>query len=282
MIPYDFEYYKPSTIQEALNLFVELNKRGRKPVYFSGGTEIITLGRLNLVTGDAVIDLKEIPECNRYQVVEEHLLIGSTNPLSKIEDTNLFPLLSKTVSEIADRTSRNKITVGGNICGQIFYREAVLPFLLCNSVLVIAGIEGIKQVSIMEIFLEKLVLKNGEFLVQIVTEQKYLNSPFISIKRRRQWKTGYPLVTVAAIKVNNKIRIAISGLTTYPFRSTAFEETLNNLNLSFDVRITTAIEQLKIPILNDTEGSSDYRLFVLKNTIEDVLTQLGGRGSANI
>ena len=64
MIPYDFEYYKPSSIQEALNLFVELNKTGRKPVYFSGGTEIITLGRLNLVTGDAVIDLKEIPECN--------------------------------------------------------------------------------------------------------------------------------------------------------------------------------------------------------------------------
>lgn len=281
MIPYDFEYYKPSTVQEALNLFVELNKIGRKPVYFSGGTEIITLGRLNLVTGDVVIDLKEIPECNRYQVVEEHLIIGSTNSLSKIEDTNLFPLLSKTVSEIADRTSRNKITVGGNICGQIFYREAVLPFLLCDSILVIAGSEGIKQVPIMEIFLEKLVLKNGEFLVQIVTEQKYLKSPFISIKRRRQWKTGYPLVTVAAIKVDNKIRIAISGLTTYPFRSTAFEKTLNNLNLSFDVRITTAIEQLKIPILNDTEGSSDYRLFVLKNTIEDVLTQLGGEGNAN-
>ena len=282
MIPYDFDYYKPSSIQEALNLFVELNKTGKKPVYFSGGTEIITLGRLNLVTGDAVIDLKGIPECNSYQVVEEQLVIGSTKSLTKIEDTNLFPLLSKTVSEIADRTSRNKITVGGNICGQIFYREAVLPFLLCDSVLVIAGIEGIKQVPIMDIFHEKLPLKNGEFLVQVITERKYLESPFISIKRRRQWKTGYPLVTVAAIKVDNKIRFAISGLTHYPFRSLEFEETLNNQNLSFDVRITTAIDQLKVPILNDTEGSSDYRLFVLKNTIEDVLTKLGGEGNANI
>ena len=173
------------------------------------------------------------------------MITGAANTLTNIEEVNLFPLLSKTVSEIADRTARNKITAGGNICGQIFYREAVLPFLLTDSQMVIAGSKGMKTVSINEIFNQRLLLERGEFLVQIKTDKSYLNQPFVSIKKRRQWNTGYPLITVAALKVNGMIRIAISGLTTYPFRSTQMEERLNNRGSSLDQRIDQAVHEFK-------------------------------------
>jgi CO/xanthine dehydrogenase FAD-binding subunit len=276
LISYDFEYYLPSSIKEAIQLFEALNGEGKEPIYFSGGTEIITLGRLNEVKTGAVIDIKQIPDCQVFLLQEEFLITGAAKTLTSIEEANLFPLLSKTVSEIADRTARNKITAGGNVCGQIFYREAVLPFLLTESLMVIAGNEGIRTVSINDIFNQRLLLEYGEFLVQIKTDQSYLHQPFVSIKRRRQWNTGYPLITVAALKAGGMIRIAISGLTTFPFRSKQMEGILNNSGLSLDERIHHAVETLMVPPLDDSEGSFQYRLFVLKNTLRDVFHQIEG------
>lgn len=276
LISYDFEYYLPLSIKEALQLFEDLHKDGKEPIYFSGGTEIITLGRLNTVTTGAVINIKHLRECQLFKIQQGDLVTGAANTLTTIEEVNLFPLLSKTVSEIADRTARNKITVGGNICGQIFYREAVLPFLLTDSQMVIASSSGIKTVSIHDVFNQRLLLERGEFLVQVVTDQSYLHQPFVSIKKRRQWNTGYPLITVAALKVKGLIRVAVSGLTTFPFRSTQMEEKLNNREMSWDQRIDQAIHTLQVPPLDDTEGSSRYRFFVLKNTLHDVLKQLEG------
>ena len=80
--------------------------------------------------------------------------------------------------------------------------------------------------------IRRLLLERGEFLVQVVTDQSYLHQPFVSIKKRRQWNTGYPLITVAALKVKGLIRVAVSGLTTFPFRSTQMEEKLNNREMS--------------------------------------------------
>lgn len=276
MISYDFEYYKPLTLEEALQLFQELKRQEKDPIFFSGGTEIITLGRLNQVRTGAVIDIKDIPECCVLERNQQSLIIGAANTLTTIEESHLFPLLSKTVSEIADRTARNKITIGGNICGRIFYREAVLPFLLTGSQVVIASSEGNRTVPINEIFKGQLLLEPGELLVQIETKKNDLDLPFVSMKRRRQWDTGYPLITVAALKADRDIRVAISGLTHFPFRAIQMEAALNRTDLSFEQRAELAISHLKVPVLNDTEGSSDYRLFVLKNTLQDVLMELGG------
>ncbi|MEH7383699.1 FAD binding domain-containing protein [Bacillus sp. JJ1533] len=282
MISYDFEYHKPQTYQEAVSLFKDLDKEGKSPMYYSGGTEIITLGRLNIVRTGSVIDINDILECNVQELNEEFLILGATLTLTTIEERNLFPLLSKTVAEIADRTARNKITVGGNICGQIFYREAVLPFLLTDSTMVIANNQGIKSVPITEIFHEQLLLKRGEFLIQIKTNRKLLEMPYFTIKRRRQWNTGYPLITVAALKVEQVIRVAISGLSPFPFRSNQMEDALNKTELSHKERVELAINSLNVPVLNDTEGTSRYRIFVLKNILYDVLQTLGGEGHEDI
>lgn len=276
MIPYYFEYYQPKSIDEAVDLYQTLKSEEKKPIYYSGGTEIITLGRLNLISTGAVIDLKGIPECMEFKLHNQQLIIGSALSLNKFEENQLFPLLTLTSKEIADYTSRNKITIGGNICGQIFYREAVLPFLLTDSYVLIAGPAGIRKERINELFYKKLHVKEGEFLVQIAIEEKYLTAPHLSIKKRKQWDTGYPLITVAALKKDEEIRVAFSGLCPYPFRSKQIENILNNQDLSYKDRISTSFQYLPKPILHDTEGSSGYRLFVLENTLTSIFSILGG------
>lgn len=274
MLPFDFDFYKPTKLKEAVDLFQYLNQQGRQPLFISGGTELITLGRIDLVYTEAVIDLKGIAECNVMEIDGEYLVLGSTLTLTKIEEANLFPLLTKTVSEIADHTSRGKITLGGNICARIFYREAVLPFLLADSQVVLVGPGGIRVVPINEIFKEQLQLNNGEFLVQVATEKRFSDAPFYTFKRRQQWDIGYPLITVAAINFNDEIRVSFSGLCPFPFRSRQVEEALNQSNLSTADRVNRALSVLPDSILDDIEGSAKYRLFVLQNLLLDVLAAL--------
>ncbi|WP_066308472.1 xanthine dehydrogenase family protein subunit M [Bacillus sp. FJAT-29814] len=276
MLPFDFDYYLPKNLQEAVELYRDLRQSGRQPMYISGATELITLGRIDLVFTDAVIDIKNIPECREMGLDGDYLVLGSALTLTAIEEANLFPLLTKTSSEIADHTARGKITLGGNICGQIFYREAVLPFLLADSQAVIIGPDGVKVHYIDELFQNTLQLGNGEFLVQLATEKRFVDAPFISIKRRQQWETGYPLITVAALKISGEIRIAISGLCPFPFRSNQMEAAINRDDLSVVNRVSAALTVLPEPILNDIEGSADYRLFVLQNLLNDILAELDG------
>jgi CO/xanthine dehydrogenase FAD-binding subunit len=271
MISYDFEYYKPSSVEEAISLFQSLDGQGKEPIYFSGGTEIITLGRANQIKTGAVIDIKSIPECLTLTKEKGKITFGVAQALNTIRDTQYFPFLGKAIAEIADHTARNKITLGGNMCANIIYRESILPLLLTNSQLVVAGPAGLKQVPINEIFDQKLKFQRGELLVQVIIDEKEIKNPFLCIKKRKHWDVGYPLVTVAAAKKSDGIKFAFSGLCSFPFRSEKMEESLNNKSFSNEVKIEEAMEYIPAPVLSDVHSSEDYRIFVLKNTLLDVL-----------
>lgn len=279
MISFDFDYYQPATIEEAIQLFHTLDEQGKNPLYFSGGTEIITLGRLNRIVTDAVIDIKAIPECTAYRKKGTTHIWGAALSLSRIREIGAFPFLSKTIAEIADNTARNKITLGGNICANIFYRETVLPLLLTDSQVVIASRTGLKQRPLRDVFDQILQLEKGEFMVQIITEQSEIDLPFLCIKKRRQWDVGYPLITTAALKKNDRLKVAFSGLCAFPFRNQQMEKSLNDHQLSREERVEQALQQIPATILEDVHGSAEYRMFVLKNTLLDILDAFEGAES---
>ncbi|RDU37717.1 xanthine dehydrogenase [Neobacillus piezotolerans] len=276
MLPFNFRYFKPTGAHDAVRLFQAAKNQKQTPFYFSGGTELITLGRIGLDYADDVIDLKGLPGYGEVSLHEQYLVIGGGVTLTSIVEDNSFPLLGKTVSEIADRTARNKITLGGNICGKIFYREAVLPLLLTDALVGIMGPGGLAYKPINDIFNQTIKLQDGEFVFTILIEKEYLSLPYFTQKRRKQWKTGYPLVTLAAIKKGEEIRMAFSGVSPFPFRSAPIEKAVNDTEITPEERADQALGSLPSPILDDVEGSKEYRLYVLKNMIADAIRELEG------
>lgn len=276
MIAFNFDYYKPASINEAVNLFEDLNRKKLEPIYYSGGTEIITMARKNDLFTRAVIDIKEIPECRVYGLNNNEFIIGASIALSHVSESKAFPLISKISTFPSDHTARNKITFCGNICGKIIYKEAILGLLITDSKVVIAGKNGRKVIPINEAFNQKLQLNKGEFLLQTRTEKEYASLPYIALRRTKQGKTGYPLISIAALKKDNRIRTAFSGVCAFPFRSTEMEEYLNNKSIPLDLRIKEATNHLPAPILNNIQGSADYRKFVLQNMLAEALTMLEG------
>lgn len=276
MIPFDFEYYKPETVNEAVQLYTELNGKGKNPLYYGGGTEIISMSRAYNVYTEAVIDIKGIPECNVQELKDNKLVIGSAVTLTQIAEANIFPLLGLTVQRIADHTIQDKITLGGNIAGTIIYRESVLPLLISNSEVVIAGLNGRKQVLLSDIFDQRIKLSYGEVIVSIIVDSRFLSLPYLHVKRTKSDKIDYPLITLAALKDNNRISIAFSGVCSYPFRSSLIEDYLNDDSLQNNIKINNIIDNMPGAILSDLAGSDGFRKFMLQKMLTEVLEKLEG------
>lgn len=277
MISVNFEYHRATSISEAVEMYENLSRIGKNPLYLNGGTEIITLMRVQAAYTNtaAVIDIKHIPECKVLGFEGDIFTVGASVPLAKIEEITEFPLLSKVCSRIADHTSREKITLAGNICGSIQYKEAILPLLLTDCEIVIASKRGIETVSIHQVFdpsTGQVMLEPGSMIVQIKIERHYLTKPFISKKVLSIGRIGYPLLTVSAIKVEDKIRLAISGLCEFPFRSHRLEIVLNET----EIEIQAAMNEIPAAIVNDVSGSAAYRAFVLQNVLEEAMHELKG------
>ncbi|HWQ78417.1 MAG TPA: FAD binding domain-containing protein [Anaerovoracaceae bacterium] len=276
MIPYNFEYYQPDSLSEAVNLYDELSSMNMQPVYYAGGTEIITMARTNELKTKAVIDIKQIPECRVFAIEGNALVVGASISLTQLREFKSFPVLSETAGFPADHTSRNKITVIGNICGSIQYKEAVLGYMVTDSNATIYGKNGRRVLPINEAFDKRLRIEKGELVCQLATDMSGSKLPNFCIKKTKQGVGGYPLISMAALKKDNRIRMAFSGLCDFPFRSEEMEEDINHTGIPKELRIKLAISHVPGPILDDIQGSAEYRKFVLSNLLEEILAKLDG------
>lgn len=271
MIPFDFIYCRPNTLKEAYQTYHQLRTERKHPVYYAGGSEIITMSRSGSIQPDAVIDIKAIPECNILETDDTFLHIGSVCTLNTIKESKTFPLLGLTCGRIADHTNQCRITLGGNLCGTIQYRETSLPLLLSDAKISIFGGEGLKTVPFETVFDGRMRLMNAECITQIHIPRPLTQVPYFHIKHTTNEKIDYPLVSMASLINDNAMRVAFSGVCSFPFRSIEMETVLNDASIPPEMRAKKAITMLPEAACSSVEGTGEYRLFVLETMMLSLL-----------
>jgi len=274
MIAFDFEFFQPTSVEDAINLYEHFDSEQKNVIYYSGGTEFISRARRNEVLIDVVIDLKKIPECGLIETKEDEIVIGSAVSLSNINDNEIFPLLSRVCRKIATRTERNKITIGGNIASNLPYKEVLLALLVSNSDLLIASEKGTYRKNIHDFMKPEGMLKQSEFIVQIMTKNDIVKQPYFYFRRTPQSSINYPVLSMACLMNGDKLNVSFSGLCSFPFRSTKIEKVLNE-QLSTGEKYHKIIHLIPDSIVDDFIASSEYRLFVLENALQDLEKKLG-------
>ncbi len=272
MIPRDFIYCKTDTLKEAAEAYKAYTKDGKRVYYYGGGSEIITMSRAGSICPDVVIDYKAIPECRVLEYDRKYLILGAALSLTAIKDSKCFHLLGNACGRVADHTNQCRITLGGNLCGSIRYRECSLPLLVSDAKLLIASGKRTRTVPFGDIFHERIHLKPGELVVQALVPISALSAPFAHIKKAPGEKIDFPLVNVTAMVFRNKLRVAFSGLCEFPFRDAKMEAALNARRKSIPERVQAAIKHLPAKPVTDAEGSGAYRLFILERTLTDLLS----------
>ena len=271
MIAFNFSYYRPVTLKEAVEIWSDLKKQGKTSVYYSGGSEIITMCRTGSIKPDAVIDIKNIAECKGIYKDENYLHIGSVCTLNEISKSKLFPLLGLCCGRIADHTNQCRITLGGNLSGTIMYRETSLALLVSDALISVYGTGGERTVPFCSVFNERMLLSPGEMITRVSVPLWALSLRYTHIKKTTNEKIDYPLLSLGGLVKDDKLRIAFSGLFAYPFRCEKLEEVLNDKKESPYNRAITASSLIRNSVLDNTDASKEYRLFVFENTIQEVL-----------
>jgi len=276
MIPFDFEYYQPSSPEEAVELYTILEADQKTPLYYSGGTEVISFGRHGKLRFGALIDIKKIEQMNVFKVEDNSLLVGAGVSLSALADQNLYPLLARVARAVADRTVRNRLTLGGNICSRLPYREAVLPFLLAEAEALVIGSSGIRSEPLSALFEKRLRLAPGELLVQLSLSESKTNLISLTKRREKHGPVNYPLLHTAAATCEERLCFAVSGLCTYPFRSPEVEEVLNEKSHTVKDRIDRAVNLLPADIRSDDLASAEYREALWRQDLADMIEEMEG------
>ena len=116
MIPAQFDYLVPQTLDEAVRLLGEHTDEAK---VLAGGHSLIPAMKLRLAAPQILIDIGRIKELSYIREEGGQIRIGAMTTYYEIESSErlreICPLLAETAAQIGDVQVRNKGTIGGSL-----------------------------------------------------------------------------------------------------------------------------------------------------------------------
>jgi xanthine dehydrogenase YagS FAD-binding subunit len=117
-----FELTAPTTVEDAL---------GSPGTFLAGGTTVVDLMKLNVLTPQHVLDINELPL--RGIDTGDGLRIGALERMSDVaEHPGVYPVISRALLLSASQQLRNMASIGGNLMQRTrctYFRDVAMP---CN------------------------------------------------------------------------------------------------------------------------------------------------------
>ena len=170
MIPPQFEYFAPETLDEAISL---LDEHGPEATVLAGGQSLIPLMKLQLAVPEYVVDINRIPGLADISEDNGFLRIGSLTREADLDSSEMvrakYPILHDTTAVIADPLVRNMATVGGNLAHGDPANDHPATMLALGAQIVARGSAGERVIPVSGFFEGSLVtaLDQGEILTEI-------------------------------------------------------------------------------------------------------------------
>lgn len=225
--------YRPQTLDELKELIASHNNL----LYFSGGTEVLADYRQGKIPQEIWVDIKHL-EGMREQS-DNHL--GACVFLNEIT----YPeYLDRVAQFVADHTVRNHLTIGGNVCGKLPYREAVLPLLAAGAEVSIFSDGEMIRVPLKERFNNNMQLKPAELVCAFHLDRS--ERPYRHKRYTLSSVVDYPLMTFLSVKTDEGYFVGLSGYGSVPQYDW------------FETWDEAAIFDSFTPISNE-RGSAEYR-----------------------
>ena len=261
MIPPQFDYHAPGSLEEALALLGELDDAK----VMSGGQSLLPMLKLRLATPANIVDIGRIPGLDSISEEGGFLRIGALVTETALEgDATVaarYPILRDTARVIADPLVRNRATICGNLAHGDPANDHPATMLALRAQVVATGPAGARTIGVDEFFhgLFMTALDPGEILTEIRIPSPGEGSGGAYLKLER--KVGDYAVAGVAVQLTlddgGKVTQAGIGLTNLgfaPIRASAAEDVLTGAHLMDRGGFRGAIRKVQDAITSAPSG----------------------------
>jgi len=290
MIPAQFEYVAPKTLEDALRL---VERHGDEAKILAGGHSLLPLMKLRLAQPRYVIDIGRLRNMNYIREENGHIAIGALTTHAEIESSTLLrskcPLLPETAAVIGDAQVRNRGTLGGSLAHADPAADYPATALALDLEIVAASTAGTRTIPIAEFFVDMLTttLRPGEILSQ-VRVAPLAPQTGTAYEKLHQPASGFAIVGVAARLTLRKdgtiedVAIGVTGLGPKAFRAADVEKILRGKKASEKLFAEASRHTAEgIEPLSDLHASADYRREMVavytRRALERALTRAQGK-----
>jgi len=274
MITEPFEYFAPTSIEDALKLLTEFPSTSR---LISGGQSLVPLMNLGLSTPKQIIDLKSITKENLAYIVDDkeirvgaltsHYDLGASDTIRKS-----CLILSEAAHSIGDSQVRNRGTIGGAVCHADPSADYLPMMVTLEAIFQADSPSGKRMIKSSEFFLDafKTALRQNEILTEIRIP-KLLARPNTggAFMKFNYVEGAFAIVCVAAIvSINNprerkceSAKVTLGGIQTAPIVLNEIEAQFVGRTIDkkfFEDAGLAAVRAIDDP-LSDIHADGEYR-----------------------
>lgn len=268
MIPASFEYYAPTTLEEALQILDQYPEEAR---VLAGGQSLVPMMKMRLATPSKVIDLNRIPDLSYIRKEDQRVCIGAMTRHYEVETSSLIhqycPLLAECAREIGDVQVRNRGTLGGSLAHSDPSADYPAVMLACEAEFKLRSQRGERVVKAEDFFVDLFTtaLEPGELLVevQIPVCPPHTGTAYLKMEQRA---SGFALCGVAVWvqkegELLKDLRVGITGVGPKAYRARETENLLRGKKLEEDLlnQAVGRVAEGVVP-LEDIHASADYRV----------------------
>jgi carbon-monoxide dehydrogenase medium subunit len=265
MIPAAFDYYAPTSVDEALAVLGE----HEDAKVLAGGQSLLPVLRLRLAAPETIVDLGRIEELRGVREDGDALVIGAMTPHSVVQSDPLVAeharLISLATATIADPQVRHRGTFGGSLVHADPAGDLPAVAVALGATFVIAGATGRRTVAAADFFegVFSTVVAEDELLVEVrVPKHTGWGAHYEKFTRiAQQWSI---VAVAAAVRLDNgtiaEARVALTNMGSTPVRATAVEQALVGQPATADaVREAAARAADGTSPPSDLNGDAEYR-----------------------
>ncbi len=263
MIPAKFEYIKASSVDEATEL---LAQHGFEARLLAGGHSLLPAMKLRLDTPGVLIDISSIDELNSLSEEGDEIVVGANCTHAQIAASELvnskLPVLAQTAAVIGDVQVRNRGTIGGSLAHADPAADYPATVLACEAQIVVAGKNGSRTIAATDFFqgMYSTALEEGE----MITAVRFPKIATGNYQKFAQSASRFAVVGVATVKVDNGIRVGITGVADSPYRAMAVEQAYDGSSAAAEHAVDG------VEVMADHFADAEYRAHLAK-----VLTKRG-------
>ncbi|HEY8187787.1 MAG TPA: xanthine dehydrogenase family protein subunit M [Pyrinomonadaceae bacterium] len=268
MIPAQFNYEAPTTLDEALTLLAA-NPDDAK--ILAGGHSLIPAMKLRLAQPALLVDIGRINDLAYIREDGDRILIGAMTTHYQLESSarlqEICPLLPACASQIGDVQVRNKGTIGGSIAHSDPAGDWPAAIIALRAEMVVAGKNGERAIKADDFFVDLLTtaLAPTEILREIRIP-KPVGRFGHAYQKVRHPASGFAVVGVAvAIQTGadgacESAAVGITGVGSKAYRAGSVEAALQGQQLNEQTIGAAASHATDgVDANSDLYASEDYR-----------------------